>query len=63
MQNKTWWMSCVGDKNKPIIFWLRSHADPYQWETKQTAQPGGSMHSTECRSSSALKRPAYKVPE
>ena len=51
--NKTWWMSCTGDKNKLIRVWFRSGCtvDPaYQWDTKrnQSLQPGGGLRSTEC---------------
>ena len=49
------WTGWVGDKNKPIRFWFGLDADlAYQWDTKQTVQPGGGMCSTECCSCSLI---------
>ena len=50
--DKTWWMCWVGDKNKPIRFWIRSGCRPglsVGYKTL-TVQPGGAMYSLECRS-------------
>ena len=47
--DKTWWMTCVGDKDKPIRFWFRSgfrSGLSVKYKT-ETVQPSGGIRSTE----------------
>ena len=47
--DKTWWMSWLGDKNKPTRFWFRSasRSGLSVGYKMQTVQPGGGERSIE----------------